>query len=389
MSVDMIQRVIFPFRGAELGGSHVATFTLARALRDRFGVECVVLCPIGTAIMDEARRHGIRALFSGEAPTGANDLIGDYAGLARRQRLLENERLDGGCVVHCNDINSLRAWGLPARLNGMGVVYHHHALNKLWWPPHLISLAWATAVLCISDITYAGVSLFRPDAIKEFNPFELDPAYDRAPARAALVREFGWPEDARIVGAIGNLWKRKRPDFFLRTAAELVRRDPKFRFVLFGRGGDYSVDEIRQLAASLGLSAVTAIPGFRPDVAANLACLDLLMAPALNEPFGRTLVEAIILGTPVVATRGAGHSEIIGAWGGGQLSNESDTAAESASLILDVLDHPDRGRLPPQRRRQLADQLAPAAHAERVLSVYRRACRSRHAAEPTRAVTHS
>ena len=45
-----------------------------------------------------------------------------------------------GSVMHCNDINSLRAWGLPARLPGIGVVYHHHALNRMWWPPHLLSL---------------------------------------------------------------------------------------------------------------------------------------------------------------------------------------------------------------------------------------------------------
>ena len=61
-----------------------------------------------------------------------------------------------------------------------------------------------------------------------------------------------------------------------------------------------------------------------------------------REPFGRALVEAIILGTPVVATRGAGHSEIIGAWGGGVLANETDTPAEAATLCLEVLAEPDR-----------------------------------------------
>src|SRR5262245_30373164 len=146
----MVQRVIFPFRGAEIGGSHVATFTLARALQRRFPVECVVLCAEGTVIMDQARKLGLSVSASGEAPTGKNSIITDFSKIAARRAIMDRENAPRGCVVHCNDINTLRAWGLPARLAGMGVIYHHHALNRMAWPPHLVSMAYANAVICIS-----------------------------------------------------------------------------------------------------------------------------------------------------------------------------------------------------------------------------------------------
>ena len=104
------------------------------------------------------------------------------------------------------------------------------------------------------------------------------------------------------------------------------------------------------------------------------------MAP--REPFGRALVEAIILGTPVIATRGAGHSEIIGAWGGGELANEDDTAAETTSLCLQMLAAPSRYVRPPVRRREIAADLGAEAYAERILRIYEGISRPRRHSAP-------
>lgn len=373
----MVERVVFPFRGAELGGSHVATFTLAQAIQNRSQVECVVLCPQDTLIMDEAKRLGIRTIPSEEAPTGGNSAVTDLTRIRKRQRILEREQASKSCVVHCNDVNTLRAWGLPARLAGMGVVYHHHALNRMWWPPHLLSLSYANVVVCVSDSTMAAMRGWRSDATKALNPFDIDTSIDRHATRQDLLDEFGWPADALVVGWIGNFWERKRPAFFLAIAAALVRRDPRHRFVMFGRSGDFSTSDIQKLANDRRIGGVTAIPGFRQPVEANLACLDLLLAPAPREPFGRALVEALILGTPVVATRGAGHSEIIGTWGGGLLANEADTAEQVANLCATVLSAPERYRLQPQRAAEIADELAPEAYADRMLSLYAQISRPR------------
>src|SRR5215510_5922435 len=100
----MVERVIFPFCGAELGGSHVATFTLAKALKNNFQIESVVICPEDTVIMREARRLGMRAISSGEAPTGRNNAVTDFSRVRRRRRILSAEASPGGTIVHCNDI---------------------------------------------------------------------------------------------------------------------------------------------------------------------------------------------------------------------------------------------------------------------------------------------
>lgn len=365
----MVEQVVFPFRGAELGGSHVATFTLATAIQRQTEAECIVLCAQDTLIMREAQRLGLRTIASGEHPTGRNSAVSDITRIGQRRSILQHA-CGSASVVHCNDVNTLRAWGLPARLNGVAVVYHHHALNRMGWPPHLVALACANAVVCVSDSTLLAMRRWRGDATKELNPFEIDRSTDRGTARQSLLEELGWRDDAIVVGWIGNFWRRKRPAFFLDVAADLARRDPRYRFVMFGRDGDFSIADVRKLASDRGIGALTANPGFRQPVEKNLAALDLLLAPAPREPFGRALVEAIILGTPVVATRGAGHSEIIDAWGGGVLANGDDKAADVADLCVSVLAGRDRYRLTAPRISAIVDELSPAAYARRILSVY-------------------
>lgn len=366
----VVERVVFPFRGSELGGSHVATFTLATAIQRQSEIECIVLCAQDTLIMKEAKRIGLRTVASEEFPTGRNSAISDITRIGRRKELLRQACGSGRSVVHCNDVNTLRAWGLPARLNGMDVVYHHHALNRMWWPPHLASLACANAVVCVSDSTLEAMRGWRRDATKELNPFEIDQSIDRGAARQSLLEEFGWPDDSTVVGWIGNFWRRKRPGFFLDVAAVLASRNRRYRFVMFGRDGDFSVADVQKLAGDRGIGTVTASPGFRQPVEANVAALDLLLAPAPREPFGRALVEAIILGTPIVATRGAGHSEIIDAWGGGVLANGNDTATDVADLCVAVMAGRDRYSLTAKRVSAIIDELSPAAYAGRILRLY-------------------
>src|SRR5262249_17220635 len=150
-----------------------------------------------------------------------------------------------------------RSWGLAARMAGLGVVYHHHALNRLWWPPHLLSLSHANAVIAVSDNTRAAIEGWRRDTIKELNPFEIDPDFDPQAAREAILKEFSWPSNALIIGWIGNFWERKRPSFFLEVAAALTRQNTRYRFVMFGRDGDHTVDDVRRRALDLGVQSAT------------------------------------------------------------------------------------------------------------------------------------
>lgn len=74
-----------------------------------------------------------------------------------------------------------------------------------------------------------------------------------------------------------------------------------------------------------------------------MAACDLILAPAIEEPFGRMLVEAMLVGTPVIASDSGGHREIIQGAETGILAPPDDPKA-FADAALRLLRAPDTAR---------------------------------------------
>jgi glycosyltransferase involved in cell wall biosynthesis len=70
--------------------------------------------------------------------------------------------------------------------------------------------------------------------------------------------------------------------------------------------------ELIELAERLGVSDRVHFVGFQTDILPFLNAVDLVVHCSISpEPFGRVIVEALLAGKPVVATRGGGPEEII------------------------------------------------------------------------------
>jgi glycosyltransferase involved in cell wall biosynthesis len=109
-------------------------------------------------------------------------------------------------------------------------------------------------------------------------------------------------------------------------------------------------DELQRLATESALHGRVHFLGFQSDVTPFLQAMDVVVhCSVAPEPFGRVIVEAMIAGTPVVATRGGGVDEIITDGQDGFLVPPADPAA----LALAV------GRI--MQNSELASKVASAA----------------------------
>lgn len=361
--------VLFPFLGTEIGGSHVATFTLGKALQSDFGLRCIVVAAEGSLIAAEALREGLEVETTQERTAMRHNPIYDLWSLPQRIRRLS--RHGRSAIIHCNDIGALQSWCLPARALRLKVVYHHHALNRMLWPNRLV-VSLANATICVSRACRENVSfLDEGTATTILNPFGIEQPKDLPLLKQRLRAEARTTPDGPLIGFIGNFWHRKRPFFYLDTCKVIADRRPDARFYIFGRYGEITQSDLEDHARKLGIADRTVFAGFRLPVEENIAPMDALLLPALREPFGRALVEAILLGVPYVATADAGHKEIWERWGGGKLTSVSASPEENAEEILRALDRKDQIALTPQRRAEIGKELSPRGHAERVLSVYR------------------
>lgn len=361
-------RVAFPFVGDTIGGSHVSAALLMQALPE-FGFTPVALLhhdgPLADYLSDRnlaSQRVDLPHLSAGDAGLPA---LGRIATIAPRLAL--QLRRDDFALVHANDGRMIASWMPAGRLAGIAGVAHR---RTRWVSSRLahLSLRAARRIIAISEYVRAGLPADLASRTRVISNAFTEPAGDRAAALGILGIDAG---DRRpVVGFVGTLQAQKRPDVFVEAATLLVRNGSDARFVLAGRDGDRS-DVLRKCASDHGIADRVTFSGFHPNASELIAGFDLLLAPAVNEGHGRTLVEAMLAGVPVVAADSGGHREIVAHGETGLLVPADDPAAlaDAAQTLLSSPD--DRQRLASNAQRWTAEMATPRAHGEAVAGVYR------------------
>ena len=210
----------------------------------------------------------------------------------------------------------LSAGLLAARVSGASFVHHARVpapaisgRRRFWWP-----LTRADRVIFVSRFTaeeYFAAGFDRQRGVTIHNGIDMA-AFAPLPLldRQALRRRFGFSDTDTVLVFAG----RSSPDKGLSMLAKVLRTlraDPGIRCLILTDGDLSSTPEGRVLEAELtGLGAL--VLGWQRDVGAHLAASDLALVPSQwPEPFGRSVVEPMSCGVPVIATRVGGIPEIL------------------------------------------------------------------------------
>lgn len=368
--------ICFPFAGDSIGGSHHSVLGLLRQLdRDRFRPLVVTEVPGG-------RIARMFAEFAPVADPGANSVpvapgqpyslakfTRTLTGLPARVRLLKAEQVG---IVHSNDGRTHAAWGLPARLARVPLLWHHRA------DPSALGLRLAAPLLATRVLTVSSFSLpprgwwsaaHKSEVVH--SPFDTAISVDRADARARLLAELDLRPDTLILGYFGSLVPRKRPFVFVDAAVrlqDLIRRP--VAGLMFGEAKNPAFGaSLQERMAQPDARECVRLMGVRPDGASWIGGCDQLIVPAVREPFGRTLIEAMLVGTPVIAAESGGNVEALQG-GLGRLVKPDDPAA-LAEASAELANAPHDAAALAQRARQAALQrFGEERHAERVSQIY-------------------
>lgn len=335
-------RVCYPSIGNNVGGSHLSTLLLVKNL-DRNHVEpCVVLHEEGL-LADHMRDQqmayeliDIPEFFRPPYLSLANVL----ALAAQTWRLAAFLRRRGIDIVHANDVRTHFGWTLATRLAGAKLVWHQRTASFGRSKVKLMLAKLAQQVVCISRYTVSTLpESLRPGARIVSNPFELRFAeLDRQAARQAILRQLEIEPETKLIGFFGNLVRQKRPSVFLHAAARLCERSERpLALLLFGTDRGTARAELTAIAEDLGIGGRVYFMGFQTPVEPWMAGCDLMIATGVGDGLGRSLVEAMISGTPVVATDSGGHREVIedGKTGWLAAADDPDALAAAAGRVLD------------------------------------------------------
>jgi len=365
----------FPYVADRFGGSTASSLVLAQALREAGHRVHILTHGTGGRVTEEAATLGLPVTrlppLSGTPSYARPDRF-------RLEQLLAFRHARGAIaglgldIVHANDITTLRCWTAPSLAGRAALIAHWRSNYSDSWSVKT-GLRIAARVIVISRYSLDQLPAWvREKAVVEYNAF-LPPntGIERHVAMAAVRRTLNIPPDAALVGAFGNLVARKRTHILadiLRDVSHTADGRPVFGVACGARAEPYDVELDRKIA-EYGLEGRLARPGFVRPVENWMAACDVVLAPAIREPFGRTAIEALALGVPVAVSSDAGVCELIRDGKTGLLCDPHDIPAWIVATRR-LLNDRDAAQAMVRSAAQMAMRLAPERHAARISAIY-------------------
>ncbi len=185
-----------------------------------------------------------------------------------------------------------------------------------------------------------------------YNGVETDLPPPSPEACRGLRSQLGVPDDARLLGAVGRLVEQKGFAEIIAVMPEVLARIPDARLTIVGEGPLRPA--LAAQARAAGVADRVLLVGFRSDVAGFLGAVDALVVPSLNEGFPMVILEAMALGTPIVASALDGVVEQITDGREGVLVAPGDRPALARAVITLLSDRALASRLGQAGRRRAA-----------------------------------
>jgi len=268
---------------------------------------------------------------------------------------------------------------LTARLMGKPVVLTYHC--DLLLPTGLVNRAAniasdlanhisasAANLIVTNTLDYANYSGFLGqyiDKVREIPPPAALPAVtDQAVEDFRTKYQIGAQE--KVIGMVGRLAAEKGAEYLVKALPLILARHPDARVVHVGQYEDVIGEEkyaqmLAPLVSSLGDR--WQFLGIIPDeeLTAFFKLCDVIATPSTNstESFGIVQVEAMICGTPTVASDMPGMRQPILMTGMGMIFPPQDVA-KLAAAVIEILDNPEkyRGDIPKIINRFAPDTIA-------------------------------
>jgi len=180
-----------------------------------------------------------------------------------------------------------------------------------------------------------------------YNGVDLE-RYDHQEPCCTLREEYGMQPDSPIVGVVGRLELEKGHPTLLEAWPQVLRDVPNAYLMIVGEGS--RLDSLHDIARGQGIESHVVFTGRRDDIPAVTAAFDVAVLPSYREAQGLTILEAMALSRPVIASNVGGIPEMITDGVTGLLVPPHDPPALAAAIVRLLRDHP------------FADVLARAGH---------------------------
>ncbi len=143
----------------------------------------------------------------------------------------------------------------------------------------------------------------------------VDPKVYTIDKSVSVSNQWNISDGTRVISYLGRLDKEKGLETLLKAFALLLKTGIDAKLLIAGKtllqGEEYK-QSLDQIVADLGIEEHVNFLGHVTNTTSIYQLSDVTVLPSLwSEPFGRTIIESMACGTPVVASRTGGIPEIL------------------------------------------------------------------------------
>jgi glycosyltransferase involved in cell wall biosynthesis len=362
-----VPRVLFVDQSADLGGAELCLLDIASAWPNQCQVVLFDHGPFETVLSE--RSVDVSVISVGRASrTGRDSKLGGYlqAGPATMRAAFKLANIARNFdLVYANSQKAFIVGALAARIARKPCVWHLHDIltaSHFGWAARRIDIYFANSharqVVASSEASAAAFREAGGDGSKidvVYNGFHTQHFQrDLSHASAELRRELKCGA-APLIGSFSRLARWKGQHVILDALVHL----PETHLLVVGAplfGEEDYAKELLSRVQELGLSDRVHFWGFRQDIATLMAGVDIVIHSSISpEPFGRVVVEAMLVGRPVIASDAGGMRELITHNENGLLTEPGDVAGLCAAIEL-LQKNPGRSQEIAQRAQLISRQ---------------------------------
>lgn len=341
--------------GNSLAGVERHVLLLARTQQEQ-GMRVHVAFPRGGWLEEELGRSDIP--FTPLSLRGTLDAVSlaKLVGIARREHLE---------IAHGHLIRGMFYAMAVGMVSGRASVGTDHMFHPNWTMRYLRRLVVSTSIMrraAVPDVGHQRIAVV---------PYGVEVAKLEADAHFSDEERASWgiPAGALVVGLLGRVTDVKGHDILL-TALAQMPADSRPWAVFAGPEEVEWGNSLRKLADELGVTENVRFLGPRSNVGALMQACDVIAAPSRMEACPLVLLEAMILGRPVVAATVGGIPDVVQHGVTGLLIPPEDPTALAEALQTALADADLRKRLGSAAREDALIRFTPEAMADATRAVY-------------------
>ncbi|MDD5071742.1 MAG: glycosyltransferase family 4 protein [Patescibacteria group bacterium] len=340
--------ILYLITQSELGGAQRYCLDLASALKNEFNV-IVAFGGKGekSALAEKLKKNSIKYYALPRLQRSISP-INDWLALIQIVKLIKKVKPD---IIHLNS-SKISILGSMATLcvaryalrvyTAHGWVFNEPLpfwLKLFYKYAEKFTARFKDKIICVSEFDYKTALeekiCSKQKLITVHNGIAPIDFLPRQEAREKL----NLPENQFIIGSIGNLYKTKGFQYLINAVNILIANyQLPITLVIIGEGGERK--RLTELIKKYKLEDNVILAGRIPEAARLLSAFDIYVCSSVKEGLSYTIIETMLNGLPIIATRVGGNPELVENGQTGLLINSQD-ASDLADKIKELKNNPE------------------------------------------------